>query len=151
LAPLHKVASSLRFIGNLHALKAWYQWVRLAAYQNNPHQSTLIAAALLRITTAIEERQKRLRTFCDKLPESMNAHQAANHPQQVQEHLQAMKLAPPPKDITCNTQPLTQLAAQLAQTLSNTISFPQAIRALDPALTAQAQHVLENIVQQFTT
>jgi bifunctional UDP-N-acetylglucosamine pyrophosphorylase / glucosamine-1-phosphate N-acetyltransferase len=65
------VTNNLIYIGNLWALKAWYQCVRLRAMASDPYRKACHVGALAQIEDGLKERKKRLKELADKMPFSL--------------------------------------------------------------------------------
>ncbi len=65
------VANNLIFIGNLWALKAWYQHARIRTMSSDDFTRACHAGALIRINDALKERIRRLGELADKMPFSL--------------------------------------------------------------------------------
>jgi len=65
------VANNLLYIGNLHALRAWYRWVRARCMAADPYARACHAGALARIESGIRERILQLGGLARKLPRSL--------------------------------------------------------------------------------
>lgn len=65
-----KVWATFHYIVQLHALRAWYENVRMPVLSSSSSYAVLLPAAMRHIDKAIAERTKRLRTFIDRLIET---------------------------------------------------------------------------------
>jgi hypothetical protein len=65
------VENNLIYIGNLWALRAWYQQVRVRTMSSNVFARACHAGALERIEESLNERRKRLRELAEKMPFSL--------------------------------------------------------------------------------
>ncbi|PIW02222.1 MAG: UDP-N-acetylglucosamine pyrophosphorylase [Deltaproteobacteria bacterium CG_4_9_14_3_um_filter_63_12] len=71
-----KFRATMRFIGNLLALRAWYQEVRIPT-ACDALQKALYEAALRQVEAGISERRKRLEQLVERLPRSLVLHSQA--------------------------------------------------------------------------
>jgi len=65
------VANNLIYIGNLWALKAWYQYVRIRTMSSDDFSKACHAGAIAQIEDGLRERLKRLKELADKMPISI--------------------------------------------------------------------------------
>jgi hypothetical protein len=65
------VANNLIYIGNLWALRAWYQSVRIRTMAADAFSKACHAGALAQIEDGLKERLKRLKEVADKMPASI--------------------------------------------------------------------------------
>jgi hypothetical protein len=65
------VANNLIYIGNLWALKAWYQYVRIRTMSSDISSKACHAGAITQIEAGLKERIKRLKELADKMPVSI--------------------------------------------------------------------------------
>jgi bifunctional UDP-N-acetylglucosamine pyrophosphorylase/glucosamine-1-phosphate N-acetyltransferase len=65
------VENNLIYIGNLWALRAWYQYVRVRTMSADVFAEACRAGALERIEGSLNERRKRLKELADKMPLSL--------------------------------------------------------------------------------
>jgi bifunctional UDP-N-acetylglucosamine pyrophosphorylase/glucosamine-1-phosphate N-acetyltransferase len=65
------VANNLIYIGNLWALKAWYQHARIRTMSADVFSQACHAGALAQIEDGLKERVKRLKELADKMPLSL--------------------------------------------------------------------------------
>ncbi len=72
----HKFRTTIEYIGNLVALRVWYDYVRSPS-ASAPGHTTLYAAARAQIDAGIAERIKRLQKIVDRLAESKQQHLSA--------------------------------------------------------------------------
>jgi UDP-N-acetylglucosamine/UDP-N-acetylgalactosamine diphosphorylase len=86
----HKLEASADFVGQLHALHAWYRWVRLPFAAGDAFQLALYEAARIQLEAGIAERLSRLEALIHRIPTSLAAHQAslesATDPQNLDWH-----------------------------------------------------------------
>jgi bifunctional UDP-N-acetylglucosamine pyrophosphorylase / glucosamine-1-phosphate N-acetyltransferase len=71
------VTNNLMYIGNLWALKAWYQSVRVRTLSGDAYRRACHAGALARIEDGLKERVKRFKELADKMPLSLKRGRAA--------------------------------------------------------------------------
>ncbi len=67
------VKNNLIYIGNLWALKAWYQHVRIRSMSADFYRKECHAGALMQIETGLKERIHRLSELADKMPQSLKS------------------------------------------------------------------------------
>ncbi len=65
------VKNNLIYIGNLWALKAWYQYVRIRTMSADMYRKECHAGALNQIEFGLKERVRRLGQLADKMPHSL--------------------------------------------------------------------------------
>ena len=65
------VTNNLIYIGNLWALKAWYQHVRVRTMSGDAFSEACHAGALAQIEDGLKERIKRLKELAEKMPRSL--------------------------------------------------------------------------------
>jgi bifunctional UDP-N-acetylglucosamine pyrophosphorylase / glucosamine-1-phosphate N-acetyltransferase len=65
------IANNLIFIGNLWAIKAWYQFVRMRSMPADIYTRACHAGALVQIESGLKERIKRLKELAGKMPYSL--------------------------------------------------------------------------------
>jgi bifunctional UDP-N-acetylglucosamine pyrophosphorylase / glucosamine-1-phosphate N-acetyltransferase len=65
------VANNLTYIGNLWALKSWYQNVRKRFFASSSFGQACYSGALVQLSSMIDERIKRLRELSEKMPRSL--------------------------------------------------------------------------------
>jgi len=65
------VANNLIYIGNLWALEAWYQYVRIRTMSSDDFSKACHAGAIAQIEDGLRERLKRLKELADKMPISI--------------------------------------------------------------------------------
>jgi len=65
------VLNNLMYIGNIHALRAWYRFVRAPFMQADPFQGACLDGACARLATVYQERIKRLQELAEKMPGSL--------------------------------------------------------------------------------
>ena len=65
------VANNLMYIGNIHALRAWYGQVRERFMSADPFQRACLDGAYARLQTVWQERIKRLQELAEKMPGSL--------------------------------------------------------------------------------
>lgn len=65
------VANNLTYIGNLWALKIWYQYVRIRTMSSDVFNKACHAGAIAQIEEGLKERLKRLKELADKMPISI--------------------------------------------------------------------------------
>lgn len=63
--------NNLIYIGNLWALKAWYQYVRVRTMTGDVYSQACHAGALAQIEEGLKERTKRLKEVAEKMPLSL--------------------------------------------------------------------------------
>jgi UDP-N-acetylglucosamine/UDP-N-acetylgalactosamine diphosphorylase len=66
------VANNLIYIGNIHALRAWYLHVR-ARFCSTPHEEACLEGALVQFGRVMEERLYRMTQLADRMPASIEA------------------------------------------------------------------------------
>jgi UDP-N-acetylglucosamine/UDP-N-acetylgalactosamine diphosphorylase len=87
------VRNNLLYIGNLWALKAWYQHVRIRTMSADVFSQACHAGAMAQIEDGLKERVKRLKELADKMPLSLRrarAETGEDLPPQVQAQQQAL-------------------------------------------------------------
>jgi hypothetical protein len=72
------VKNNLIYIGNLHALKAWYRHARKKFMSGDIYAQACWLGAIGRLDAALGERIKRLRDLADKMPRSLEIADANN-------------------------------------------------------------------------
>lgn len=65
------VTNNLTYIGNLHALKAWYRHVRKPFMSGDVYSESCYAGAVSQIDGVIKERVKRLGELAERMPRSL--------------------------------------------------------------------------------
>jgi hypothetical protein len=65
------VENNLIYIGNLWALKAWYQYARIRTMSSDDFNKACHAGAIAQIEDGLKERMKRLKELADKMPVSI--------------------------------------------------------------------------------
>jgi UDP-N-acetylglucosamine/UDP-N-acetylgalactosamine diphosphorylase len=100
-APDHKLRVTQHYIYQLKLLQYWYQNVRLKLFTGTDKEF-LMLSALERIQSGIDERQKRLKKFVEKLPKSLELHQKNGNLKQIQAHQTAMELSANPIELNAN-------------------------------------------------
>lgn len=65
------VKNNLIYIGNLHALKAWYSFARKRYMSGDVYSQACWTGAITQIESGIRERIKRMRELTEKLPRSL--------------------------------------------------------------------------------
>ena len=65
------IINNLIYIGNLWALKAWYQYIRFRTMSSDSYSKACHAGALVQIEEGLKERIKRLKELADKMPFSL--------------------------------------------------------------------------------
>jgi acetyltransferase-like isoleucine patch superfamily enzyme len=65
------VTNNLVYLGNLFALKAWYEAVRIPRAQGDVWREACCAGALQKLDLAMDERIKRLKELAGKMPHSL--------------------------------------------------------------------------------
>jgi hypothetical protein len=65
------VKNNLIYIGNLWALKAWYQYIRIRTMSADGYRHACYAGALAQIEEGLKERMKRLKELAEKMPLSL--------------------------------------------------------------------------------
>ena len=71
------VKNNLIYIGNLWALKAWYQFVRIRAMSGDIYHKACHAGAITQIETGLKERVRRLSELAEKIEEARNSNNFA--------------------------------------------------------------------------
>jgi hypothetical protein len=87
------VQNNLIYIGNLWALKAWYQYVRIRTMSSDAFSQACHAGALMQINEGLRERIKRLKEFVSKMPFSLSHARKLTGddlPQKIQAQQQAL-------------------------------------------------------------
>lgn len=67
------VHHNLSYIGNIRALQAWYQQVRIQTMDTDPFREACRLGALSQLDAIIKERIKRLQQVVEKLPQAIEA------------------------------------------------------------------------------
>jgi bifunctional UDP-N-acetylglucosamine pyrophosphorylase / glucosamine-1-phosphate N-acetyltransferase len=73
------VINNLMYIGNLHALHAWYRWVRKKYMSRDAYAQACWNGAMKRIESGISERIKQMGTLADKMPRSLEIAEIKNN------------------------------------------------------------------------
>lgn len=87
------VKNNLIYIGNLWALRAWYQQVRIRTMSADPFRQACHAGALAQIEEGLQERIKRLKELADKVAFSLKrarTETGEDLPPQIQSRQQAL-------------------------------------------------------------
>ena len=132
-APDRKILATQHYIYQLKILRHWYLNVRLKLYAGT-EQEILMTAALGQIESGLEERQKRLQKFINKLPKSLNVHEKSGNIKQVQTHQTALNLAQKEIELSPDS-PFMQhnfddIVTQLKSHISQGLSYPEAVSRL---------------------
>lgn len=90
--PHRKVRATLIYIANLTLLEMWYESVRCRVYDGT-ESSWIYGAALGRLRACIAEREKRLKKYIEKLPDSLMRHRELGNARQVDDHERALLCA----------------------------------------------------------
>ena len=157
------VAKNLIYIGNLWALKAWYQEVRKRTFGTDLFGQACYAGALERLDEMVQERQKRLQELAGKMPASIQqalAKTGAELPPAVRDQQQSLSDRWPEIGSRLQAGPAPELgAADRDAFLKEWESIPsgtphlQAVAALGPvarkAGTAWLQAVVDTAAALF--
>ncbi len=73
------VINNLNYIGNIHALRAWYRQVRSRFLNNNAFLAACLAGAEERFTTILDERIHRLQQLAENMPRSLALAKSASN------------------------------------------------------------------------
>lgn len=152
----HLVAANLAYIGNLHALLAWYRDVRSRFVPHDPFAATCIEGAGQQLRGMIAERVKRLGEVAANMPRSLEIarrRHGADLPDEPYAQQQAFLDGWPAMEETLAgaahaEAALPQRDALLAELdeLGHNTSYLDAIRALPPAAKQEARAWLQAIV-----
>ncbi len=155
------ISNNLAYIGNLYALRAWYQQVRALFLNGDSFQSACLQGALERLASILQERQQRLQQFAEKIPQSLKLVQATADASKLnaQPFIQQQKLIerwPLIKEQLAQLPETAghiaqrdQLLAALAKIPANT-DYLNAIKSLEPAARAAGTSWLQSIVEAAT-
>ena len=151
------VSNNLAYIGNVNALRAWYQHVRSSFLSADGFQTACLAGALERIQTILNERVQRLHQLAGKMARSLELAQSApvkvNLDAQpfVQQkalieqwpmiHEQLIRL----KDIEGDTEKRDNLLEALSRIPART-DYLNAVKSLNPEARANGTAWLQSIV-----
>lgn len=126
-----KAATTLGYLQQLHALKAWYQYVRMPALAGISHYDVLLPAALKRLDAAIAERTTRLERFAKRLDDHASTDEqiCADHA-----HARAMienaLTASAESRYGIDLNALQSITEAVRSTVQTGLSYPEAIHRL---------------------
>lgn len=139
------IRNNLIYIGNLHALDAWYQSFRLTMPNTTPFQHQCWLAARQRIESMTQERIKQL----DKLASKVEMNQGA-----YESHAKLIALHPRLNDLTlptCHSAPPPRLIEAWNTSATKTNSYIEAVQQLDSAAQAEGSRWLQSMVDHITS
>jgi UDP-N-acetylglucosamine/UDP-N-acetylgalactosamine diphosphorylase len=147
--------NNLLYIGNLHALHAWYSHLRpLLMDATAPHTQTCLDGARKQITRMVTERTKRLNQLAQKVLTSLNLYPPEDATiAQVQNCFilkwpSCQAALPLPED-NPNTDCIQAFIEQI--TPYNTMTYTENIQALPPSTKKDISTWLQSIVAPFET
>jgi hypothetical protein len=110
---IHRIiTNNLIYIGNLWALKAWYQNARVRTMSADAFSRACHAGAIAQIEDALKERVKRLKELADKMPSSLKRARietGENLPPSIQAQQQALADRSPEIEARLKTGPPAQI------------------------------------------
>jgi bifunctional UDP-N-acetylglucosamine pyrophosphorylase / glucosamine-1-phosphate N-acetyltransferase len=113
---IHRVVqNNLIYIGNLWALKAWYQNVRIRTLSTDRFRQACHEGALMQIENGLKERVKRLRELAEKMPYSLKqacAETGEDLPAEIRMQQQALIDRWPEMEAQLQTGPITSAGAE---------------------------------------
>ncbi len=124
-----KVQNTRFYIQQLELLKLWYQNVRLVLL-NNSEMLPLMTAALERIQSGIDERTKRLKSFVQKIPQSLDMHRERQDTREIDAHQKALEIGTDAIEIKAPWN-FEYIVSTLHRELEKGKSYPEAITELD--------------------
>jgi hypothetical protein len=148
------VYNNLLYIGNLHALLAWYRWVRKKTLSADTYARACRTGALNCIESGLRERIKQLKKLAEKLPRSLEIADSQDYfPKRFRRQQQSFldqwsqledRLRQEPPENTAEAQRDRFLAGWEA--LEQDLSHPDAVTRLDPGCRAAGTEWLQAIV-----
>jgi UDP-N-acetylglucosamine/UDP-N-acetylgalactosamine diphosphorylase len=150
------VENNLTYIGNLWALKAWYQHIRVCTMSSDVFSRSCHSGALGQIEDGLKERVKRLKELADKMPLSLErarAETGEDLPPQMQSQQRALADSWPEMEARLHAGPPPQTGAanrdsflsewEKAEKLSSHI---KAVSSLSPSARKSGAAWLQEIV-----
>jgi hypothetical protein len=150
------VRNNLMYIGNLWALKTWYQEVRIRTMSADRFLKACHEGALLQIENGLKERVKRLRELAEKMPYSLKragAETGEDLPPEIRAQQQALIDRWPEMEVRLKAGPLAGVGATSRDILlreweqmSGADDHIQAVNALSPESRKAGAAWLQEIV-----
>jgi hypothetical protein len=150
------VTNNLIFIGNLWALKAWYQYVRNRTMSADAFERACHAGALAQIEEGLKERLKRMKELADRMPLSLTSARAETGeelPPEIQAQQKALIDHWPIMETRLKTGPPSSLNAENRdaflkewERIRAGTGHTEAVRALSPSARKAGRAWLQAIV-----
>jgi bifunctional UDP-N-acetylglucosamine pyrophosphorylase/glucosamine-1-phosphate N-acetyltransferase len=155
------VENNLIYIGNLWALRAWYQYVRIRTMSDDIFAEACCIGALERIEVSLSERRKRLKELAEKMPLSLDQTRAGagnDLPQALRAQQRALSERWPEMDAKLATGPSSGVGAADCEAFLREwekveagSGHIKAIETLSPPVRKQGTSWLQAIVDSAAT
>jgi bifunctional UDP-N-acetylglucosamine pyrophosphorylase/glucosamine-1-phosphate N-acetyltransferase len=155
------VTNNLIYLGNLWALKTWYQQVRIRTMSADAFRQACHGGALAQIDDVLKERVKRLKELAEKMPHSIaraRAETGDDLPPQVRSQQQALSDRWPAMEARLKAGPQAEIGAAQRdiflkewEKTDAASGHGKAVSALDPAARKAGVAWLQEIVESAST